>query len=377
MTDRPARFQASRASGVTAFHPTTPATPIPGPHASQGFVLIAVLGLLIVLSLIAAFVSDYAEQRLQQTLELRQQLQGQLDQDATLATIMHIVATRPLSQNAWLLQTPAAPASAADPFSATQPGLGSVGHPQLRVDGQRYQGIGQAAFSLQDEGPLLSLLEPDRERWIQLFSQHALSPQQAERFLDQLQDYTDQDDLRRVNGATSSDYLEQGLDAPPQRLMISPGQVFNLLDSTSLQQPLLAMLPLLTARSGQLHNLNTAPAAVLQTIPGIDAALAEALVGERRNGAFNDLADANQRLGRIIPLDPLAVPSQASPYLRIILWPSASDCRQPLWVGLSSTPNSRLTPWEIDYSFSLDHEQPCHAPEQMAFPPLFESAMDG
>mgnify|MGYP002150643417 CR=1 FL=1 len=112
-------------------------------------------------------------------------------------------------------------------------------------------------------------------------------------------------------------------------------------------------------------------------IPGIDAALAEALVGERRNGAFNDLADANQRLGRIIPLDPLAVPSQASPYLRIILWPSASDCRQPLWVGLSSTPNSRLTPWEIDYSFSLDHEQPCHAPEQMAFPPLFESAMDG
>lgn len=353
------------------------AWPAPTAKASQGFALIAVLGLLMVLSLVAAFIANYAEQRQEQAFQLRQQLQSRLDSEATLATLQHIVATRPLLQNAYLLRTPAPPADTFDPFSRALPDLDITQHPHLRVDGLRYQGIGQSTFTLQDEGPLLSLLAPDRERWIQLFAQHQLSPQQAERFLDQLQDYTDQDDLRRVNGATSSDYLNQGLAAPPQRLMISPGQVFNLLDSSTLHAPLLAMLPQATARSGQLHNINTAPAAVLQTVPGIDATLAEALVRERHNRPFKDLADANQRLGRIIPLDPLATPSQASPYLRIKLWPTASDCRQPIWVGLSSTPTSRLTPWEIDYIFTLDHEQPCLTPQPLAFPPLFESAMDG
>lgn len=344
---------------------------------SQGFALIAVLGLLMVLSLVAAFISSYAEQRLEQTFQLREQLQRRLDGDATLATLMHVVATRPLVQNAYLLRSPPPAESSYDPFSSAAADVDVSTYPHLSVDGRRYQGIGASTFALQDEGSLLSLLDPDRERWTALFRQNGLTPQQAERFLDQLQDYTDQDDLRRLNGATSSDYLNQGLAPPPQRLMISPGQVFNLLDSTALHDPLLAMLPFATTRSGQLHNLNTAPAAVLQTIPGIDESLAEALVQARQTRPYADLADANQRLGRIIPLDPLAAPSQASPYLRIKLWTVMADCRQPIWLGLSSTPTSRTTPWEIDYLFSLDHEQPCRTPQPVAFPPLLEPAMDG
>ena len=344
---------------------------------SQGFALIAVLGLLMVLSLVAAFIADYAEQRLEQTFQLRQQLQAQLDADATLATLLHVIATRPLLQNAFLLSAPPTTPTTPDPFSRASADLDINQYPHLTVEGQRYHGVGESAFALQDEGSLLSLLEPDRQRWIELLGQHGLSPQQAERFLDQLQDYTDQDDLRRLNGATSSDYINQGLAPPPQRLMISPGQVFNLLDGQTLHNELLALLPFITARSGQLHNINTAPAQVLQTMPGIDASLAKALVNERQRRPYTDLADANQRLGRIIPLDPLATPSQASPFIRIKLWMTSGQCRQPIWLGLSSSPTSRLTPWEIDYFFTLDHEQPCHTPQQVAFPPLFEPPMDG
>ncbi len=345
----------------------------------KGFALIAVLGLLVVLSLVAAFIADYAEQRLEQTHQLRQRLQGQLDSQATLATLLHLVATRPLVQNAFLLQPPPAdePNDSFDPFRTTAPAFDIASLPHLRVDGQRYHGLGTSVFALQDEGSLLSLLDPDRQRWSNLFQQHDLGPRQAERFLDQLLDYTDQDDLRRLNGAVSSDYASAGLPPPPQRLMISPGQVFNLLDAPDLQDQLYAILPLVTTRSGQLHNLNTAPLVVLQTIPGLDPPLAEAIVAERQKRPFADLADANQRLGRIIPLDPLAVPSHASPFLRIQLWEDRQSCRQPIWLGLSSTPSSRLTPWEIDYFFTLDHEQPCRAPQQVAFPPLFQPAMDG
>lgn len=345
---------------------------------SGGFALIAVLGLLMLLSLVAAFVSDYAEQRLEQSYQLQRQLQGQLDREATLATLLHVVATRPLMQNAFLLQGPQEEArSGFDPFVNSYSGVQVGDYPHLLVEGTRYHGIGGSAFALQDEGPLLSLLEPDRQRWARLFALHGLGPQQAERFLDQLQDYTDKDDVRRLNGATSGDYLSQGLQVPPQRLMISPGQVFNLLDAAALRPQLQAMLPYVTARSGQLSNLNTAPAVVLQSVPGIDAALAEAIVSERRKGPYDDLADANARLGRIIPLDPLAVPSKASPFLRVQLWSEAADCRQPLWLGLSSTPTSRTAPWEVDYLFSPEYEQPCDTPQSVGFPPLDEPSVDG
>ena len=229
---------------------------------------------------------------------------------------------------------------------------------------------------MQDEGSLLSLLDPDRERWTNLFRQQGLQPQEAERFLDQLQDYTDQNDLRRLNGASSSDYHSQGLAPPPQRLMISPGQVFNLLDAAKLEQPLRAMLPLATTRSGQLHNLNTMPKDVIQSIPGIDAALAQGLIDARQNKPFKDLADANARIGRIIPLDPLAIPSLASAFIRVRIWPDALSCRQSIWLGISSTPGSRQTPWDIDYFFTFDNEQPCPAPQQLADEPLFQHAMD-
>jgi len=347
-------------------------------HRNDGFALIAVLGLLMLLSLIAAFISSYAEHRLEQTYQLQRQLQGQLDREATLATLLHVIATRPLMQNAFLLRNPPPQAqSAFDPFANSFQGVKLNEYPHLLVEGTRYRGIGDSTFALQDEGPLLSLLTPDRQRWTRFFALYGLGPQQAERFLDQLQDYTDRDDVRRLNGATSADYINQGLQVPPQRLMISPGQVFNLLDAAALRPQLQDMLPYVTARSGQLSNLNTAPVAVLQSVPGIDAALADAIVSERRQGGYVDLADANARLGRIIPLDPLAAPSQASPFLRIQLWGEAADCRQPLWLGLSSTPTSRTAPWEIDYLFSPEYEQPCDTPQSVDFPPLDEPAMDG
>src|SRR5690606_12667644 len=122
---------------------------------------------------------------------------------------------------------------------------------RLRVAGQRYAGLGGSAFALQDEGSLLSLLDPNPERWSTLLLQQGLTRQQAERFLDQLRDYTDQDDMRRVNGATSADYRRKGLPVPPGRLMISPGQLFNLLDADQLATTLRQILPLATTRSGE------------------------------------------------------------------------------------------------------------------------------
>lgn len=314
----------------------------------QGFVLIAVLGMIMLLTLIASFVAGYAEQRLTQTLALRDRWQQQFDQQATLATVQFMAATQ----------------------ARIQGGIALNDEQWLRLDSKPYLGVGQSVFALQDEGSLLSLLEPDRDRWQRLLYKEGLSASQAEQFLDQLQDYTDQDDLRRLNGATAQDYLQAGLEPPPQRFMISPGQVFNLLNvqlDTQQWQPLLQkILPLVTTRSGQLSNINTGPEAVLATLEGADEALWHQLVIAREQAPFHDLYDANKRLGKIIPLDVMTVPSIASDFIRIQLWPDKDDCRQQAWIGLTLTPSSKQAPWEIDYVFNYQHAQPCQPPVALA-----------
>ena len=314
----------------------------------HGFVLIAVLGMIMLLSLIASFVASYAEQRLNQTLELRSRWQQELDQQATLATVQYMLATHARTNGGWQ-------------FSANE---------ILRVDGRPYYGIGNALFAVQDEGSLLSLLDPDRERWQRLLYKQGLSASQTEQFLDQLQDYTDQDDLRRLNGATSTDYLQAGLEPPPQRLMVSPGQVFNLFNAQQWQAVLHDILPLSTIHSGQLNNINTAPQEVLATLVGGEDSLWQALVEARSQQPFINLSDANQRLGQILPLDPFAVPTLPSPYVRLQLWLNKDDCRQATWIGLTLTPNSNRVPWDINYVFNYQQPQPCRAPVALAATPL-------
>lgn len=322
------------------------------PAREQGFILIAVLGMIMLLSLIAAFIAGYAEQRLNQTLELRERWQQQLDEQATLATLQHVLLTRPLETAGWRLQP------------------GEESSALLTPDGRPYAGMGNVRFSLQDEGALLSVLMPDEGRWQQLLQAEGWTATETQQWLDRLRDYTDQDDFRRLNGANRQDYLQQGLEPPPQRFMISPGQVFNVLGAAEWKSRLYALLPYITARSGQLPNLNTMPGPVLATLPGMDAALANELVQKRHTQPFSGLSDANQRLGKLLPLDGLFLPTLPSSFMRIQLWPGHTQCRRSTWTGITLTPTSTRAPWEIDYVFDYRHPQPCAATAAVAAAPF-------
>lgn len=321
----------------------------PAPLASQqGFVLIAVLGMIMLLSLIASFVASYADQRLEQAIELRSRWQQHFAQEATLATVQFMLATTERNTGGWEVEPDVT----------------------LRTDNRPYYGLGSTVFAAQDEASLLSVLDPDRDRWQRLLYKEGLSANEAEQLLDQLQDYTDQDDLRRLNGANSIDYQQAGLAPPTQRFMISPGQLFNLLNAAQWRPLLYKLLPLSTTRSGQLLNINTAPQAVLATLPVTDDSVWQELVAERADNPFSSLGDANQRLGRILPLDAMSMPTLPSNFIRLQLWSNDTDCRQATWIGLTLTPSSNRAPWEIDYVFDYQHSQPCRTPAELAAAPL-------
>lgn len=342
---------------------------VPPPHQG-GFVLIAVLGLIAVISLVAAFIGSYAEGRLQQAVELRNSWQQQLDQQATLATLLHLVATRPRGNQGFELT------SANDPERTSVNTL-VVLDGQLAADGRAYRGIGTIDFAIQDEGPLLSVLDADPVRWQPLLTRFGLTTAQVDRVVDLVNDYTDQDDLSRLNGANDAQYLARGLTLPRHRFMVGPGELNNLLDAPAWQNWLPDLMPLVTARSGMLLNLNTMPESLLAS--RFDDRTAAELVRLRRMEPFHSLQDANQRLGQLLPIAEEQIPSIVSAFHRIILWSGATsvECRQAQWIGISLSPSSFRAPWEFDYAFTYNHNRACQSAEQVVVEPLFPAPMAG
>ncbi len=336
---------------------------------TQGFVLIAVLGMIVVISLIAAFINTYAAQRLRQAVEVRQAWDSRLDQQATLATILQIVATRPRGAQGYLLEL--------NKISADS--LISSSRLQLAADGRAYHGIGKSGFSVQDEGALLSLLDPNRQRWQLLLSRYGLTSAESERFLDLLLDYTDKDKFRRLNGATDDDYVAKGMILPRHRLMVSPGEVGNLLDADKWAKWLPSAQMLSTTRSGQLFNINTMPAPLLATLDGFDDDLIARLVLARQEKPFSSIEDANLRLAKLLPLDPSMVPGIISTYSRVIIWDQSngSDCRHSKWIGISLSPSSKRAPWDIDYAITFDHGPDCGILRPLVAAPLFSTPVAG
>lgn len=335
-----------------------------------GFVLIAVLGLIAVITLVAAFIGSYAEGRLQQAVELRNNWQQQLDQQATLATLLHLVATRPRGNQGFKL------AVDSDPERTSVTTLAVLGG-QLAADGRAYRGIGIIEFAIQDEGPLLSALDADPVRWQPLLARFGLTLAQADRVVDLVNDYTDQDDLSRLNGANDAEYLARGLTLPRHRFMVGPGELNNLLDAPTWQSWLPDLMPLVTARSGMLLNLNTMPESLLSS--RFDERTAAELVRLRRMEPFHSLQDANQRLGQLLPVADEQIPAIVSAFHRIILWSGATDagCRQADWIGISLSPSSFRAPWEFDYAFTYNHNRACPSAEQVVVEPLFTAPVAG
>ena len=336
---------------------------------TQGFVLITVLGMIIVISLVAAFIDTYATQRLHQAEGVRQSWESRLDQQATLATILHTVATRPRGAQGYIFEL--------NKMSADS--LVSSSQHQLAADGRAYHGIGKSGFSVQDEGALLSLLDPNRQRWQLLLSRYGLTSAESERFLDLLLDYTDKDKFRRLNGATDEDYAAKGMMLPRHRLMVSPGEIGNLLDADKWEEWLPSVQMLSTTRSGQLLNINTMPAPLLATLDGFDDDLIARMVLLRQEKPFSSIEDANQRLGKLLPLDPSMVPGIISIYSRVMIWDQSngSDCRHQKWIGISLSPSSKHAPWDIDYAITFDHGPDCGMLRPLLAAPLFSTPVAG
>lgn len=339
----------------------------------QGFVLVAVLALLVVLSLLAASVALASQRAVDEARQEREAFQGELDMLSTRDTLLFLAASQRmtlggLTVDEAMASTGSTPAE--DDFDGLQ--VMPVGN-EIRLDGMPYAGIGHSLFSLQDGRGLFN------PNWAGAILRHSFYtkfdvPAEEWAALDAKRlDYQDPDSLHRLNGAEEREYLAAGLPPPTNLPLATPLEYRRILGWRDLFAGMddAELAGMLTAERNIVLNVNTAPAAVLALLPGVDAEMAERVVNLRRQAPFTSLAQVRQ----LMPInlgEEEGVTLFSNSSGNLILWDSRQGGR--LLVHWTLTPfDEQGGPWRIDYEVTLPRgKQPdpgmARPPETSLFP---------
>lgn len=193
---------------------------------------------------------------------------------------------------------------------------------EVRLDDQPYRGIAGASFSLQDEAGLFQVAVPRPEDLARLLRSQGVPPEVVTRFTDALLDYTDADELRRLEGAEVREYRRDGRAAPPNRRLLVPSELARVLGWEALPETARARLPeLVTTFESGAVNLNTMPEALLPAwLPGCPETCRR-LVARRRQVPFASGREVELLLGVTLPGDSaIGYRFLASDVLRMTVW---------------------------------------------------------
>ncbi|MFZ4791965.1 MAG: hypothetical protein ACOYMW_13925 [Candidatus Competibacteraceae bacterium] len=336
----------------------------------RGFILVATLWLLALLTVAASYLAYWATEAVDNAWREQQAWRAELEMRGSQAAFLYLFSTRRLNVAGLTLEPPDLTPLTADQMDSLGPLL-PVGN-EVALDDRRYQGLGHAMFTAQDESGLITLTRPDRTQLGQLLGLIGVSAEQRDPLIDKLEDYSDSDDLARLNGGEARQYQERGLPAPPNRELLTSWEAHAILDWSGYEALWRSQrLPRLTTilYTG-LPNPNTAPLLNLQAIPGVDAETARRIVTGRPYLSYYAL---NVAIGVPLPIDDMFLRLLASDYVRLTLshpdWPGRREIR------LRLTPYSTSRPWLIDYALDLPADNdPTTSPPAPVASPVFAEA---
>jgi general secretion pathway protein K len=290
-------------------------------RAAQGFALAAVLWLLAGLSIVVSLVDDAARSSADRVQQLRDRTEFVRSALAARAQLLYYVAL-------------------ARPQSA---GF-AIGDATLLADTTPYRFDANSVVRLQDMGGLINLNRLDRPTIERLLTACGVASEQVPFLIDALEDYTDADDLQRINGAERDTYALAGKPPPRNAPLLSVDEVWQIHGWAAHQKRLTdsGCLRALTVQNtqnllGGSINLATAPLLVLQAA-GVDAASAADIISARADPekVAERTALANAQLGTT-GMFGLANSGTVQRELRV------------------SHEHARM-PWVIEYTLKLDFE---------------------
>ncbi len=328
-----------------------------GARAQRGFVLIAVLAVLVILSVLASVIGAITQRLRDEQVVRERQLREEIAMASTRATVLYLLTSQRMTFGGLTVDDRVVVSederisqrAGEEPLS-----YAPVGN-EVPLDSSVRQGLDGTRFALQDDRGLLAI------NWappalLANYLDAARGGQTAatkpfETLFNLLQDYQDPDDLYRLNSAERSDYERLSRAPPSNRTLSTPMELRRVIGwdealADISDEDLSASLTVV--RSSQI-NINTAPARVLQTLPGMDKATAQRAVDARSLAPFISLA-AFYGVTGVVPAneDVLALYPMASGTLK--LWsPDGGTVRVLHWTLTPRDEGGR--PWREDYEF--------------------------
>ena len=267
---------------IQSLNPVQPLTP-PGIRASAGFVLVATLVAIAIISLGAAYFASQVDALRNSARQM--QLWAEAEREAfSIRETLQFAAATGLRDEGGLR------------FANTM----------LATDARRYAIGDTFTISIQDERGLLAINTLDERTLSRILTSVGIPADQQPRLVDTLLDYIDPDDLRRLNGAEVREYAAASKPPPANDFLRSRDQLADIpgwdaiLDRLAIAEQQgeaglrARFLDLFSTSRHFGLNLNSAPAAVLRTLPGLDPARVAALVDQRRASAFTSLGQVGR-----------------------------------------------------------------------------------
>jgi hypothetical protein len=235
--------------------------------------------------------------------------------------------------------------------SATEPRMRNMLGAAL-IDGRPYRLADRMWISLMDARGLLNPNGVDALTVQRFAAGFGLAPQQASMLADVALDFRDDDDLRRLSGAEADDYARLGLAPPRNGPFQSPTELRYLpawRDAVSLWDD--GAEDAIGLHGIALVNPETAPAAVLRALPGVDTSIATELVRQRDAGLR--IAPTVAQLTAAAGATGLYSPVTTAPSDTLVVTQWAERPGWALRYAVTHTPNSEYGPWRIEYVYRI------------------------
>ena len=185
------------------------------------------------------------------------------------------------------------------------------------------------------------------EEMRRLLIQQGVAERSIDRLIDTLEDYTDTDSLRRLNGAEAPDYEALGLPAPRNDWLNSPRELSQIIGWRDDPAMLERLMPLLSARRDGFYNANSAPRAVLEArFPRAAPDQIDRFIARRAKRPFFGAAEARSATG--LPFDDDLDLFYPGDLYRLRIRQSGSALTFEYTIWLTPGANSRRPFWIVD-----------------------------
>jgi type II secretory pathway component PulK len=329
-------------------------------HA-QGFVLVLVLAMLVVLSLLAGSIAGVTA-RLRDQAQFRQtRLRDSIDIASTRATVMYLLNTQRMTIGGLTVDRRVSFGESGVRMIQSDEDLMSslpIGN-EIAMDGRTYRGLRAVRFALQDERGLFGVNWSPPWALQRLLDQAKVpSKTPPQTLINRLLDYQDPDDLYRLNSMEAEGYVAAGLPPPTNHRLATPMELFRVVGWSQALQFLTPsqLSDVVSLEDTSVINVNTAPVRVLMTLDGMTPELVDRIVARRKVQPFLTETAFFEFLGmRTRAEDGVAVYPAASGTLK--LW-SANGGQVGL-VHWTLTPlEDGQPPWREDYELIQSQYRP-------------------